>query len=282
MKTEVRLHANGFSCLLVGIPAQDRFADTAPLAYGIELAAAFGAGLSVYVLPSSRFPGAAASTIWVQETDRLRRQAETALTGASAAKARSGVRSLSEQANSPSEARDRRFVQLASVHDIAILKSADASETLARSAIEDALFDSGRPVLLVPARGAWSKPPRRIAIAWDGSARAARAVKDALPLLSSAELVVAMTVTDEKDLSGMPTGAELAIYLAHHGIECKILTMAGERLDVGARMRLFAAEDDIDLIVVGAFVHSRFRQALLGGVTRSLLDDCQVPLFLAH
>ena len=55
-----------------------------------------------------------------------------------------------------------------------------------------------------------------------------------------------------------------------------------ERRDVGARMRLFAAEDDIDLIVVGAFVHSRFRQALLGGVTRSLLDDCQVPLFMAH
>ena len=287
MAMKARDSADDLCCLLLGIPAQEEFAETAALRYATELAAAAGAELSLYVLPPpllQPFPlTAGSSTIWVaQEAERLERQSAATRRGATATIAREGVQLFSEHAHSRLEPGDQRFVQLARVHDLTILAAAGASEPLARRAIEDALFDSGRPVLVVPERGDWPKPPRRVAIAWDGSARAARAVKDAMGLLARAEMVVAVTVAGEKDLSRMAPGADLATYLARHGIECKILTMAGERRDVGGRMRLFAAEDDIDLIVMGAFVHSRFRAVVFGGVTRSLLDDCQVPLFLAH
>ena len=129
-------------------------------------------------------------------------------------------------------------------------------------------------------RGAAS--PQRIVVAWDGSARCARAVRDALPLLAAASMVVAVTVTGEKDLSRMAPGSDLATYLALHCIDCKLATLVAERRDVAERLRLFVAEEEIDTIVMGAFVHSRFRQAILGGVTSSLLDQPPVQLFMAH
>jgi nucleotide-binding universal stress UspA family protein len=203
------------------------------------------------------------------------------LQAASEVAAKAGVQLVSEHAASPFERRSERFAQLARVNDLTILGAADAADALARSDIENAVFDSGRPVLIIPPRGG-KIAPRRIAIAWDGSARAARAVKDAIGFLKAAQTVVAVTVTGEKDLSRMAPGADLAIYLARHGIECKIATLAGAQRDVGARIRLFVAEEDFDMIVMGAFVHSRFREAVLGGATRSLLDDCPVPLLLSH
>jgi nucleotide-binding universal stress UspA family protein len=81
----------------------------------------------------------------------------------------------------------------------------------------------------------------------------------------------------------MAPGADLATYLTRHGIEaCKLATLTARRADVGARLRLFVREEEIDMIVMGAFVHSRFRQAVLGGVTRSMLDETPVPLFMSH
>ena len=162
-----------------------------------------------------------------------------------------------------------------------VLDAAEAGSQ-GRAAIEDALFDSGRPVLVVPPHG--GKPaPRCIAIAWDGSARAARAVSDALMFLRAADLVVVVTISGEKDLSSMAPGADLDIYLARHGVkDPKLATLTAKYADVAARLRLFVAEEDIDMIVMGAFVHSRFREAVLGGVTRSMLEDAPVPLFLAH
>lgn len=273
-------------CLLLGIPAQETFVETSVFAYAARLAAICDADLSVYVLPPpllQPFPlTAGTSAIWLaQENERLERQVAATLKGASAALSRAGVEPIIEFAHSPFEARHERFLQLARVHDLTLLGSADQSDHLGRRAIEDVIFDSGRPVLVIPGRGA-KPPPQRVAIAWDGSARAARAVKDALGLLAEAEQVVAVTVSGEKDLSRMAPASDLAGYLAQHGVVCKVLTLAGKRKDVGARMRLFAAEEDIDLIVMGAFMRSRFREAILGGVTRSLLDDCPVPLLLAH
>jgi nucleotide-binding universal stress UspA family protein len=154
--------------------------------------------------------------------------------------------------------------------------------SLGMTAIEDAIFDSGRPVLVIPPNG--GKPaPLRVAIAWDGSARVARAVNDALTFLRHADLVVAVTITGEKDLSNMAPGADLVAYLAKEGVaDCKLAPLSAKQADVAAKLRLFVAEEDIEMIVMGAFVHSRFREAVLGGVTRSMLEDMPVPLLLSH
>lgn len=274
------------ACMLLGVPAMASFQETAALRLATELAGGRGAKLSLYVFaPPLEQPvplTAGASSSWIQhEAERLEAWSSATLDEASKIICGAGIDLVSEQAHSPFERRGERFVQLARVNDLTILDAADASDGLARRAIEDVLFDSGSPVLVVPSHGGKSNP-RRVAIAWDGSARAARAVKDSLALIKGANLVVAVTVAGEKDLSRMAPGADLATYLAHHGITCKISTLAGTRSDVGARMRLFVAEEDIDLIVMGAFVHARFREAVLGGVTRSLLDECPVPLYMSH
>jgi nucleotide-binding universal stress UspA family protein len=279
--------AGGTRCLLIGIGATPAFVETPALEYAMSLAADCGASLSLYVLapsPSALLPITAESaSVWLEnETERLEQQTAATTRAASKLVAQAGIDLVAEHPNAQFETRDARFVQLARVNDLAVLDAADAAGSAGHRVIEDVLFDSGRPVLVVP-QFAGNASPRRIAIAWDGSARAARAVKDALPFLIAADLVVAVTITGEKDLSRMAPGADLATYLARHGIKnCKLATLAGTDRDVAARLRLFVAEEDVEMIVMGAFVHSRFREAVLGGVTRSMLDDAPVPLFLSH
>ena len=276
-----------FRCILVGISSEGEAKATPALHQAIDLAKAEKAALSLYVFaPRLREPspmsGVAASTWLAEESERLEKfTSEATRRRALDIVGQAGLDVVSEHPHSPFESRSGRFVQLARVHDLTILDAADISDTPQRTIIEDVLFDSGRPALLIPSHSGTVRP-RRIAIAWDGSARSARAVKDALPLLAFAEAVVAVTVEGEKDLSRMAPGADLASYLARHGVECKLATLAAEARDAAQRLRLFITDEDMDMIVMGAFVHSRFQQAILGGFTRSLIDEPPVPLFMAH
>lgn len=285
-KTDADQRREQFKSVLVGIPAVEEAAKRAALELVITLAKAHRAALSLYVfapplvqpLPMST----ATASVWVaNESERLEAMTSSAMRSASDAIARASIDFVAEHPGALFEPRSHRFVQLARVHDVTVLDAAEAADTSQRTIIEDVLFDSGRPVLLVPRHGGKAKP-QRVAVAWDGSARSARAVKDALPFLVGAETVVAVSVEGEKDLSRMAPGSDLAAYLARYGVECKLATLAAPQRDVAARLRLFVAEEDIDMIVMGAFVHSRFRQALLGGVTQSLLGEAPVPLFMAH
>ena len=286
VKPETGRSAELFKSVLVGIPAVEDASKRPALALAITLAKAHRAALSLYVFaPTLVQPlpmSTATASVWVAgETERLEEMTSSAMRSASDLIARENIDFVAERVSARFEPRSDRFVQQARVHDVTVLDTADTADTPQSTIIEDVLFDSGRPVLVVPHHG--GKPePRRIVVAWDGSARSARAVKDALPFLIGAETVVAVSVEGEKDLSRMAPGADLAVYLARYGIDCKLATLAASQRDVAARLRLFVAEEDIDMIVMGAFVHSRFRQALLGGVTQSLLEDAPVPLFMAH
>jgi nucleotide-binding universal stress UspA family protein len=278
---------SGVQCILVAVPAPPTFTETPAPLRAIKLAAEHRASLSLYILsPSPQAPssstGGSASAWLRREQVRFERQVSAATKAASRLASLAGVDFLVECAKSPFEGRDERFVQLARTNDLSVLDAGAVGDHAQRRLIEDVLFDSGRPVLVVPAVGTGGSP-RRIAIAWDGSARAARAAGDALPFLRSADTVVAVTVAGEKDLSRMAPGADLATYLARHGVsDCKVANLTARRADVAARLRLFINDEDIDTLVMGAFVHSRFREAVLGGVTRSLLDDASVPLFMSH
>ncbi len=284
--THSTTYCEPFRSMLVGIPSDDGGAGTQALAQAIALAQATDSVLSLYVFaPHQRAPfpmSAATASIWLaRETERLEKSTSAATRKASQAISGAGLEIIAEHAGSPFDSRSGRFVQLARVHDLAILDAVDISDTLQRTVIEDVLFDSGCPLLLAP-RDAGVARPERIAIAWDGSARSARAVKDALPFLVRAATVVAVTVEGEKDLSRMAPGADLAIFLARHGVECKLATLVAEAGGVAERLRSFVKSEGMEMIVMGAFVHSRFRQAILGGVTQSLLEQPPVPLFLTH
>jgi len=143
---------------------------------------------------------------------------------------------------------------------------------------EDALFASGRPVLIATPDHC-SKSVKRLAIAWNGSRVAARALGDALALFPSASKVDVIVVTDEKQ-KGVP-GAEVTQHLARRGLDANLVNVTrGD--SISDTINAVALQHEADVIVMGGFGHSRLREFILGGVTRELTSIAKLPLFLSH
>ena len=149
---------------------------------------------------------------------------------------------------------------------------------------EDLIVGSGRPVLVVPYAGKFATLGRRVLIAWDGTREAARALGDALPLIAKAEAATIMTVRQhEADFErDAPALQRLEQHLAHHRITATHEESVRGDVPVADLLLSRAADLDIDLIVAGAYHHSRFREALVGGVSRELLDHMTVPVLMSH
>lgn len=169
----------------------------------------------------------------------------------------------------------------ARLHDLVVIDAEPDALTGDRGLIEVLLFETGRPLMVVP-RGGATFAVRRILVAWDGSAQATRALHDALPLLKQADSVEIVSITGEKDLSESLPGAEIAPSLAHHDVPVTVVDLMAENGDVAETLRKHALLSRADMIVMGAYVHSRLRELVLGGVTQALLRSCPVPLFLSR
>ncbi len=155
-------------------------------------------------------------------------------------------------------------------------KDADTASALTLNA---ALFETSRPVLVAaPA----SKPEfkGKLAIAWNGSAEAAHAVSTAMPLISNAESVIVLTA--ESDRTSLSVAPDLAVYLSWHGVHAELRTFPAGAAQVGASLLKGCAEVGADMLVMGAYTHSRMRQLILGGVTRHVLAEAEIPVLMAH
>lgn len=170
--------------------------------------------------------------------------------------------------------------------DIVIAGQSDSSSLSdSRSDIESFLFESGRPVLLVPYIITQPKPIKRVLIAWNGSREATRAAFDALPFLKEAESVEIFSVDPPETASQSPAmaGAELAATLARHGVKVTVTTKATSgTLSAHAAIENRLSDDSIDLLVMGAYTHSRWWEMLFGGVTRTLLDSMTALTLLSR
>ncbi|MGL4636147.1 MAG: universal stress protein [Beijerinckiaceae bacterium] len=167
------------------------------------------------------------------------------------------------------------------LHDLTVIDSPVEYFALGRALVEELLFHTGRPVVVIPT-GIAAFKAKRIVVAWDGTARAARALNDAMPLLTSAEYVELASVLKEKDLSKLVPGAEVAPHLSRHGIDATVVNVEAIDGDAGKALRERATLVGADMIVMGAFAHSRWRQMVLGGVTDSMLGESEIPVFLSH
>jgi nucleotide-binding universal stress UspA family protein len=167
------------------------------------------------------------------------------------------------------------------LHDLTIVDSPAAYFAVGRALVEELLFHTGRPSIVIPA-GVKAFKAKRIVVAWDGTARAARALNDAMPLLTSAEYVELASVLKEKDLSKQVPGAEAAPHLSRHGIDATVTNVDAANGDAGKALRGRATLVGADMIVMGAFAHSRWRQMVLGGVTDSMLSSSEIPVFMSH
>ena len=142
---------------------------------------------------------------------------------------------------------------------------------------------SGRPVLIVPYAGSFTHIGRKILVAWDGSVEASRAINGALPFLRQAQEVKVVVFNADKQVNvhGQQPGADIALYLARHGVTVDVLQETTDQ-DSGNALLSLAADTFADLLVMGCYAHSRFREVLLGGASRTVLESMTLPVLMAH
>lgn len=249
--------------------------------YEAHLIGAAMTGLSAFLFPVSALAVGMPPVVF--PVDELRAEADAALATFDQAARQAGLASF-ESRRIDEESAVGLCLQ-ARYADLVIVSQPDAGAPAPRlraDFTEYVLLHSVRPVLVVPAAGApvaSAAPGARVALGWNGSDAAARAIASALPLLRQASQVELVLFGDTDD--GDEPGADLALYLARHGVEVTVSARAGTD-DAGQALAAFAAAKQCDLIVMGAFGHTRLREAMLGGATRSVLRAAQVPLWMSH
>ena len=147
---------------------------------------------------------------------------------------------------------------------------------------EELALGVGRPVVVVPRYGTFETVGKRILVAWNGSREATRAVHDALPLLQRAAKVHILSIDPEGEPGSRVPSADIALHLARHGVVTEAASALGLDIGVGDLLLSQAADLSIDLIVMGAYGHSRMREMVLGGVTRHMLQNMTVPVLMSH
>ena len=168
--------------------------------------------------------------------------------------------------------------------DLAIIgqSNPDLAETaIFNDVIEEVLFTSGRPVLMVPYAGKFEAIGRHVLIGWKSTAEAARALNDAIPLMRGAEQITVITSDPVKSDGDEPV-ADIALHLARHGLKVMAMHTVSDGLGGESILLNQASDLGVDLLVMGAYGHSRLRERMLGGVTRGILKSATVPVLLSR
>ena len=177
------------------------------------------------------------------------------------------------------------FAHAARHADLAILgQPRDGDPLIGQYAlVERCLFASGRPVIIVPASPEKLTLKGAVVAAWDGSAEAARAINDAMTFLKQAARVVLVAgVTGAQDEQDGPETDDMVAHLKRHGVTAEAMRVKAGEEDIGRLLLSTAKNLGADLMVMGAFHHSRWREFILGGVTLTVLEEATIPLIMAH
>lgn len=168
--------------------------------------------------------------------------------------------------------------------DLSVLMQSEPDRVDNDDMIETALFQSGRPLIVVPYIQKDGLKLDRVVCCWDGSRAAARAINDALPLLAKATSVHILIVLNEKTnlANNEVRGVEMAKHLARHDVKVQIETIPAPDIDVTNAILSYAADNSGTLIVMGGYGHAKLREVILGGVTREMLKSMTVPVFMSH
>lgn len=170
----------------------------------------------------------------------------------------------------------------ARVHGLVFAEAGGSSEPLAGALIEPLLFESGRPVIIVPNGFSSEISLNHVLIAWDGSEGAARAVWDAIPLLRLADTLEIVTVVGEKELNDVTSAHALAGMLTYLGKKMAVTSLTFDGSSAAVPIKQHAARTGAGLVVQGAYGRSRWSELILGGVTREMLRDCVLPVLMSH
>jgi nucleotide-binding universal stress UspA family protein len=176
-----------------------------------------------------------------------------------------------------------QFGRIARRFDLAIVAQAEPEKDAVEELIaEGTLFESARPVIIVPYIQKAPLKLNRVMACWDGSRQATRAIADAMPLLERAGQVELLIVANERGKQDEIPGADMGEHLARHGLKVDVNRITEGDIDVADALLSHAADASIDFMVMGGYGHSRLREFVLGGVTRLMLRSMTVPVLMSH
>jgi len=167
------------------------------------------------------------------------------------------------------------------VYDLILVEQPEKLASIAEATLEDALFESGRPVMMVPKLGSAALGDV-VAIAWNGSTETATTVALGMPFLRQAREVVVVAVGPQHMPEPGPTGEELALALERHGLSVSLRTAVGRQKPQGESFLKEAMAAGADLMLKGAYTQSRIRQMIFGGATRHLIMESPIPVVMAR
>lgn len=179
----------------------------------------------------------------------------------------------------------REVSQMARFADLVVLPRPYGKESQpdGETILEAALFEGRAPVLMLPSRGIDARYGRRVVIAWNHTDEAMKAVRAALPILTSASNVsVAIIDPGAHGPERSDPGGMLSQFLARHGVRTEVSVLARTLPRVSDVINRHVEDMNADMVVMGAYSHSRFREAILGGATRDMFENTKVPIFTAH
>ena len=256
--------------------------------YAISVAAAFDAHLAgiafLYdpIMPVSGAGYIPADVIATQERDS-QEATRSALDRFTAACRRAGIAAEPLTLSTSFAGVGEQFGRIARRFDLSIVGQAEPETSEVEEIVaESALFESGRPLIMVPYIQKAPLKLDRVMVCWDGGRAAARAIADAMPLLRRAGHVDVVIVTDERGKRDQIEGADMGAHLARHGLNVEVTRTALGDIDVADVILSRAADISTDFIVMGGYGHSRLREFVLGGVTRSILRSMTVPVLMSH
>lgn len=176
-----------------------------------------------------------------------------------------------------------QFARMARRFDLAIVGQAQPEMSTMEQIIgETTLFESGRPMIMVPYIQKAPFKTGNVMICWDGSRTAARAVADAIPILGKSSRIEIVSVTSERGKKDEIEGVDIGQHLARHGLKVDVHRISKGNIDVADALLSHAADSAADLMVMGGYGHSRLREFVLGGVTRSIFQSMTLPVLLSH
>ena len=256
--------------------------------YAVSVAAALQAhltGVAFIYDPVVPISGAGYIPAEVIETQREDNEtaAEAAIKSFTAAADQAGISAEPLTTSASLAGAGDRFARMARRFDLAIVGQAQPEISSMEQIIgETTLFESGRPMIMVPYIQKAPFKTDNVMICWDGSRTAARAVADAIPVICDSGRVEIVIVTNERGKEDEIEGADIGQHLARHGLKVDVHRISGGNIDVADALLSHAADSGADLMVMGGYGHSRLREFVLGGVTRSIFESMTVPVLMSH
>ncbi|WP_278923338.1 MULTISPECIES: universal stress protein [Pseudophaeobacter] len=277
-----------YKTILTVLTSQDTAAT--PLAQAAELAAIFDGHVEALCLgvdhTQTGYYYAGTNAMILQETmTRAKTDAADLQAYADAELQKAGIPFSSDAGIAQIADMGRHVAQQARFSDLVVLGQPYGKNkgVEAEPVVESALFEGRAPVLVVPDDAPLIGQPKTVLVAWNESTEAMAAIRKSLPFLTGADLVRIVVIDppqhgpDRSDPGGL-----LAQMLARHGVACEIDVLSKTLPRVSDVLIRHATDTQADLIVMGAYGHSRFREAILGGATRNMLEKATVPVLMAH